>query len=140
MEIFLGGLFLTLAVVLFLLVPILQGKEAPLHRDEDEPTEAEASRRVALLALRDVEYDYATGKLNDEDYRRLKGQLAHDALGALRAEEKGEGDEPLEEEIAALRRQIREGALCARCGRANPARSRFCGGCGLPLTSGEGDG
>lgn len=142
----LAGLMVVLAVVLFILQPLLTGEEAPLDRQADEPTEVEARKRVALLALRDVEYDYATGKLDSGDYEGLRGELAREALEALKAEEaveqagaaaaparRAEQDE-LEAEIARYRSALREGTACALCGEANPAGSRFCGSCGRPLS------
>lgn len=151
----LAGLMVVLAVVLFILQPLLTGEEAPLHRQEDEPTEAEARKRVALLALRDVEYDYAAGKLDQGDYEGLRGELAAEAVDALNAEEAArrasvgvsspavaarirEHDD-LEDEIARFRSALRGGTACEGCGFANPPASRFCGECGRPLPAG-GDG
>ncbi|NJD20970.1 MAG: hypothetical protein FIA95_17005 [Gemmatimonadetes bacterium] len=59
------------AVVLFIVQPVARGLHASLEREADELTETEARKRVALLALRDVEYDYLAGKLDEEDYRSL---------------------------------------------------------------------
>lgn len=145
-----GAVLVALGVVLFVLQPVLAGRAAPLDRDDDELTEAEARKRVALLALRDVEYDYATGKLDDDDYESLRGELAAEALEALRAEEvearaadAGEGEpggypaarslDELEREIAAYRAALRRGVPCATCGHVNEAGSRFCAQCGSPL-------
>lgn len=147
----LAGLLVVLAVVVFILQPVLTGEEAPMYRQDDEPTESEARKRVALLALRDVEYDFATGKLDQGDYEGLRGELAAEALAALDAEAAGtpageaagavsgarmarsrERDD-LEGEIARFRAALREGTACPECGEANPAGSRFCGGCGRAL-------
>ena len=76
------------AVVLFIIQPVAKGLHASLEREEDELTETEARKRVALLALRDVEYDFLAGKLDENDYRSLKGELTAEALAALEADEK----------------------------------------------------
>lgn len=147
-----GAVLVALGVVLFVLQPLVTGRKAPLRREDDEPTEAEARKRVALLALRDVEYDYATGKLDDEDYEDLRGELAAEALQALQAEE-DEAREPeesdvggypagrsldeLEQEIAAYRTALRKGVFCASCGHLNEGGSRFCAQCGSPLEEDE---
>ena len=134
-----GAVLLVAAVVLYILQPMLSGRGASLHRELDEPTEAESRRRVTLLALRDVEYDYATGKLNEEDYRSLRRELAAEALAALEHADAEAAAGPaaappeLEEEIARLRGGLRTGATCAVCGTANDADSRFCAHCGTPL-------
>lgn len=139
MTVVLGAVLLVAAVVLFILQPMLSGQRASLHRELDEPTEAESKRRVSLLALRDVEYDFAAGKLTEEDYRSLKRELSTEALQALdtldaevAAGPAGAAPE-LEAEIARLRGGLRTGATCASCGSANEADNAFCAYCGSPL-------
>lgn len=137
----LAGLLVVLAVVLFIVQPLLTGEEAPMFRHRDELTDAQARKRVALMALRDVEYDFATGKLDAVDYQDLKGELAAEALAAIDEEEASEGSsagvradrDAVESEIAAFRAAMRNGFLCEGCGHANPASSRFCGSCGRAL-------
>ena len=138
MTFIVGAVLLIAAVLIFLLQPMLTGRRASLRWEEDEPTEAEARRRVTLLALRDVEYDYATGKLGDEDYQALKRELAAEALTALADAEAesaslGAATPQLEDEIARLRGGLALGTTCAVCGSANQAESRFCAYCGVPL-------
>jgi len=134
----LGATLVTLAVVLFLIQPVTKGIHASLDREEDELTDTEARKRVALLALRDVEYDFLSGKLDETDYRALKGELTAEALAALEADESARTGgtatmEALEAEIAATRAGLRSGASCPECGYTNGAASRFCSSCGSPL-------
>ena len=42
-------------------------------------------------------------------------------------------EEPIEDEIARYRVAVRAETLCARCGQANPAGSRYCYECGRSL-------
>ena len=42
-------------------------------------------RDRALHALKELEFDHRTGKITDEDYRRLVGPLRRSAAEALRA-------------------------------------------------------
>lgn len=128
----LGGLILVAVVVFFLMQPMIQGEAALMTRDFEETTEAESRRRVALIALRDAEYDYHTGKLDHADYGTLKAQLAGEALLAIRAVE-GVDDDHLEHEVALVRAGLRDGTACASCGHRNPEGSRFCAGCGGSL-------
>ena len=44
----------------------------------------------------------------------------------------------LEEEIARLRRAIREGMQCSACEHVNRLGARFCGRCGEGLGAGDG--
>jgi hypothetical protein len=129
----LGALILVGVVVAFILAPVIQDRRASLQREDDELTEAQAARRVALLALRDIEYDYHTGKLDEKDYREMKRQLSAEALAAMKALEEEGGREALEAEIADMRRGLRAGQVCEECGYRNPEGSRFCGACGTAL-------
>ena len=131
-----GALLLVSMVVVYLLQPIVQGKSALMQRDYDETTEAEARRRIALLALRDAEFDYHTGKLDQADYSELKSRLAAEALEAIRQVE-GVDEADLEAEIRKVREGLREGRACGSCGHLNPAGSKFCAACGTALAARE---
>ena len=138
MTLMLGALLVTAAVVIYVLYPIITGAQAPLERLDDEPTEAEMRKAVALKALRDVEHERAMGKLDDGDYELLKAELSSEALAALQAVEEAAGTggsdaAGLEGEIVAARARLRSGPTCEACGEVNEAGSRFCAQCGRPL-------
>ena len=141
MTLFVGTLLVAAAVMLFLLQPVVKGLQASLGRNDDELTDTEARKRVALLALRDVEYDFLAGKLDEADYRSLKAELTAEALAALEADEAASStdasaDDDLEAEIAKIRAGLRAGLVCAACGFDNEDGSRFCSSCGQALTVG----
>jgi len=127
------------AVVLFIMQQVVKGLHASLEREDDELNETEARKRVALLALRDVEYDFLDGKLDEKDYRSLKSELTAEALAALEADEAarasggGAADPGVEAEIARIREGLRSGVLCDDCGFTNEKGSRFCSACGHAL-------
>ena len=141
MTLYVGVALVVAAVLLFILQPVVKGLHASLERADDELTETEARKRVALLALRDVEYDFLAGKLDEDDYRSMKGQLTAEALAALEADEAARGtgvggaavDADLEAEISRVRAGLRSGIVCADCGFANEQGSRFCSACGHAL-------
>ncbi len=136
---YLGVALVAAAVVLFILQPVVKGIHASLEREDDELTETEARKRVALLALRDVEYDFLAGKLDEDDYRSLKSELTAEALAALEADEAsresgaGTADSALEAEISEIRRRLQSGSACPKCSYSNEAGSRFCSACGQGL-------
>lgn len=78
----------------------------------------ETRKRVALAALKEVEYDRAAGKLDDDDYRSMRSQLEMEALSALEAAETVSAE---------------TGTVTHACGFVNPGGSRFCAGCGKAL-------
>ena len=73
-------------VTLFVLLPVLRGDWAMLESPDDEITEADARKQAALRGLRDAEYDFRSGKLDQADYRALKSDLARQALEAIEEE------------------------------------------------------
>ena len=97
------------AALLWLVVqPILAPTSAP-PVDIDPPDPEETPRGQALLALKEIEFDRATGKLSDTDYTALKARYSAAAIAAL--------DEP-------ARR------YCSHCGVALPTSAMFCAQCG----------
>lgn len=139
-----GAALVAAAAVFFILQPVWKGLHASLEREEDELTETEARKRVALLALRDVEYDFLAGKLDEADYKALKAELTAEALAALEADEAARdrreagaaGAPEVEAEIARIRAELAAGTLtCSACGFGNPEGSRFCSACGSALVS-----
>ena len=115
-----------------MLIPILRGEWASLERMGHEVTERDARKTAALRGLRDAEYDYRAGKLDQRDYEALKAEMGRQALAAM--EEPGEpAENELEAEIARARKGLAEGRTCASCGHLNVTGSKFCTSCGGPL-------
>lgn len=88
--------------------------------------DAEARKRVALASLKEVEYDYLAGKLDEADYRALRDRLSAEALRAIRAADRLRGIEQVA--VKVVSEPVRHG-----CGFVNPGGSRFCAGCGARL-------
>ena len=145
---FLGVTLFAGALLFFVLQPLLTNRRAPMGPSDEEMTDAEAKRRVTLLALRDVEYDHETGKLDDRDYQELRREISSEAIAALAAEEaerktadtnrasrSATGVIDLEAEIRRVRQGLSAGTTCKSCGHVNPGGSRFCSSCGHVLKS-----
>lgn len=134
-----GGVLLAAGILLYVLEPVLSGRSALLYDGEDQHDESAARRRVALAALRDLEYDRATGKVDGEDYEQLRAELSREALLRLGPETVGaespaaRASQALEDEIATIRRALREGLQCAGCRRLNEFGAKYCGKCGTRL-------
>jgi len=85
------GALLAVACVLLVALPFLR---EPRARDDRllQPDELEQRRLAlaeerdrALAALKELEFDHRTGKVSDDDYRRLVGPLRRRAAEALSA-------------------------------------------------------
>jgi hypothetical protein len=91
------GALLALLVVVFVARPFLR-EPAPRTDDLGELNAADRARLDlveerdrALAALKELEFDHRTGKVNDEDYRQQLGPLRRRAAEALRALDTREG-------------------------------------------------
>lgn len=92
--------------------------------------DAEARRRAALAALKDLEYDYLGGKLDAADYQAQRDRLGHEAVAAMRAAEaaQAEAGAGVVDGTVGEHPPVTHG-----CGFVNPPGSRFCAGCGKRL-------
>jgi hypothetical protein len=82
-ELALGAL-LAAAVVVFVAIPFLRaGEETPIHEPAEAALVAAEERDRALAELKELEFDHRTGKITDEDYRRLVQPLRRRAATTL---------------------------------------------------------
>ncbi len=131
----LAALMVGLAALGLVLAPILWPHDvAP---EPPEPVDPEETRRgMALAALREIEFDQATGKLSETDYQQLHHRYSAEALVALRAEaEEGGNADPVEARIAAKVHALRSSSTvsCPDCGPRPEPDALFCSSCGLVL-------
>jgi hypothetical protein len=138
-----------LAVLVTIAGPLTgPGGVAPLGTDEPEDPE-DTPKGIALAALREIEFDRATGKLSDEDYEGLKAKYTAEALAVLRAESpeaepstlppasSSFPDDPVEAMIAERVRRLKQsGVRCPGCGPRPESDALFCSSCGRSLTVG----
>ena len=104
------GALIAIAAVVFVARPFLREPAAADDRLA-EPDELELRRLElaeerdrALAALKELEFDHRTGKVSDEDYRRLVGPLRRRAAEMLRALEP-RAEVARERELPELRRE-----------------------------------
>jgi hypothetical protein len=79
------GALLAVAAVLFVARPLLSREDDRMVEPPPQRLAAEERRDRALAALKELEFDHRTGKISDEDYRSLVGDLRREAADALRA-------------------------------------------------------
>ena len=129
MTLFVFSVLLALLAAAFVIRPMAARRDALLvDLAPGALLDAEARRRVALASLKELDYDYLGGKLDDADYRAQKERLSLEALAAMRAAEAvgyGAGTSDDGREVAGPDRHA--------CGFLNPPGSRFCAGCGVRL-------
>jgi hypothetical protein len=84
------GALLAVAAVWFVAHPFLRREAVEERLDAHGDVERrrlslEEDRDRALAALKELEFDHRTGKVSDEDYRAIVGELRRAAAEALRA-------------------------------------------------------
>jgi hypothetical protein len=128
------GTLLAVGALAFVLYPVFFGvSSAPMRT----PVPRQSEREAAVAALREIEFDRATGKLSDDDYAELKSRYTGEAVLAMRREQVGltaAGGQPTDDEIeAAVLAYRRQGHACAECGPRPEPDAIFCSNCGRYL-------
>lgn len=161
------GILLAAGATYFVLLPILRPPVESVSGDAagdegEDPADDMSPQTVALRALKEIEFDRATGKLSDTDYEQLKAKYTAEALAAMRGEagnvkrEAGHvtadattfpvsrvscpehGARP---EAGAIfcsdcgRRLGTAPGYCARCGTALDDDARYCNRCGARVAA-----
>ena len=119
-------ILLALIAISWIALPLLAGRRTdtapPPARDE-----ANARKDAALGALVDIEEELEIGKLSAADFEILRAEYERDALHALKDLDTLEGKDPLEDEIAAMRRSM----TCSNCGALRKP-GEACSRCDAP--------
>jgi hypothetical protein len=125
------GTLLALGALAYVLWPLIvaEGRSSALHRATSAPATAPDDHGDAVAALREIEFDHATGKLSESDYAALKTQYTSEAVAAMRARE-SVADDPVEAEIRRARAQT---GVCPVCGPRPEPGARYCSRCGAAL-------
>jgi hypothetical protein len=137
------------------LEPLLRRVRGGPALDLDQPDPEDTPRGIALSALKEIEFDKATGKLSDADYSMLKDRYTTVALEAMRAEDQAsaarvspmmqpKASDPVEAIIAAKVRALRSASasnesdapVCPDCGPRPEPDAIFCSTCGRRLPTG----
>ncbi len=110
----------------------LLAPEAEVAFVEEPPDPEETPRGQALLALKEIEFDRATGKLSDEDYHDLHARYSSRALALLDAPAETPAAATAADPVEALitTHVAASGGFCGSCGARRLPGGRFCGNCG----------
>jgi len=123
-------LALSAVAVLFVLWPVLGGKRDRWEfSDEDTPIGRLATRREVLVGnLSDLDFEFAMGKVSEEDYMSLRNSLKRQTLKIMEQMDVLNAGRP-----TAVKKADASTPSCASCGGAAPRGARFCPNCGSPL-------
>jgi hypothetical protein len=148
----LAALLVGVALTALVVSPLVSSRPVVAEVD-DEPEEFDQTPKgIALAALKEIEFDRATGKLSEDDYEFLKARYSKQALVAIEADERSAapaGDalalahatDDVESLIGARTRAIRAAAAsgaptCPTCGPRPEPDAIFCSDCSARLVAG----
>ncbi len=131
------GVYMFGGILLLLLLVVVY---AAVRSSLPEPGEGRGLTQVelrdaALEALRELEFDYQTGKLLEEEYQALRGELGLAAVRAREAVEQRRKKRQAKETSEAGASEASTGAkpiTCRVCGKDLAPEARFCATCGAP--------
>ena len=134
------GILLAAGATYFVLRPILRpplesaGSE-PAGDEGEDPADDMSPQTVALRALKEIEFDRATGKLSDQDYDALKAKYTGEALAAMRGEQ---GARSSTLPVPTAPRSVLRAPACPAHGTRPETDAQFCSECGRRLGSAPG--
>jgi hypothetical protein len=137
------GTALSLLVLGYVIAPVVLGVQR-----RPSPSVVKTTDRgedLSIAALREIEFDRATGKLSDSDYATLRERYASQALAAMRVSDSGTPvvDDAAEAAVRAYRsahptcgtcgiRPETDAIYCSNCGSYLPEK---CASCGVAVTA-----
>jgi hypothetical protein len=125
----LAGTLLAVGALAFVLYPLFFDTR-PMKRRL--PVDEQESGESAIVALREIEFDRATGKLSESDYSELKATYSARALTEMRAAEdpSSAAVDPVEARVRAYRQARKD---CKSCGLRPEPDAVYCSTCGSYL-------
>ena len=123
--------FIILGVWAFVFFPMVRSGDRKQKQDSKADKEAERLERKESneAALGELEFDYRTGKLTEEDYTRLLDIYKKESVKAARALDKkssGRGNGPKKVKVSTV--------YCTECGSPSDPKSKYCSQCGTSLS------
>jgi hypothetical protein len=138
------GILLAAGAIYFVLLPILRpslepASDAPPTDEGEDPADDMSPRAVALRALKEIEFDRATGKLSDQDYDQLKAKYTTEALAAMRGDAgRATGGEVAPAVVVPRPPSPLPRPTCPEHGTRPEVDAQFCSECGRRLGNATG--
>ena len=146
----------------FIAYPLFKQKAAsPALNGDDKYRELHSKRDTTYSMLKELEFDFQSGILTEEDYKELELRYKRKAISILKDADELEKDADAEGDIEAQVKKLRRaksnnlegeveqevlklrrsaegqrparGNFCSQCGAASKESDRFCASCGTKL-------
>ncbi len=135
-----GAVVLTVKAFVFVAYPLFKRRAPSVDSSEDEKLqELHSKRDTTYSMIKELEFDFQSGILTEEDYRDLDARYKGKAVSLLRdIDDWGKGtevEEEIEKQVLELRRS--KDRVCPQCGARCQEGDRFCSRCGVNLSKEE---
>ena len=132
-----------IAVICLMAVCIVIGVGEPLarrwsyrvhgHENREDTERLLLQKEMLYGAIRDLDFDFQTGKVDQKDYAELRQQLSREAVQILRQLDAVDTLVALDQEIECQVLALRRHSASPVCGLGRES----CFSCGTPLENGE---
>jgi lipopolysaccharide biosynthesis regulator YciM len=115
---------------MFIIEPFFRKKAADMYQDDyaETPLHSLLSRKDTIyVGIKDLEFDYSTGKLSEEDFNGLRAKYSMEAAEVLEEIDAltGKGDK---------KGRKKDRFKCSSCGFTAQEGDKFCQSCGASLS------
>lgn len=124
------GTALAVGALAFVLYPLFF---VVRERSAARPSARANADDSAIVALREIEFDHATGKLSDADYTELRATYGGRALKEMRGSESQKAVQPVDPIEARVRAYRQTHRDCPTCGLRPEPDAIYCSTCGAFL-------
>ncbi|MFC1987547.1 zinc-ribbon domain-containing protein [Chloroflexota bacterium] len=134
------AVLLTISTFIFIAYPLFRQRATPVDSADDDKLQGlNIKRDTAYSMLKELEFDFHSGILSEEDYLDLEKRYEQKAISILKDTDKLEKgtdiDEEIEKQVAGLRQSKKR--FCPQCGTKHDEGDRFCSHCGTEVKQGE---
>lgn len=125
-----------------MLAPLVSDQpETPLTIGGRTRIALEREKTLVLRSIKELEFDFAMGKIAKPDFDEMSGRLRARALGLMRQLDAGGGykdqilkqvEQRLSGDVGVRQEPVSRG-VCSDCGTQNDPDAKFCKNCGAKL-------
>jgi rubrerythrin len=139
------AVLMAVGMAVYVIFPLLSAETAGGSLPVDVTVLGDLKRRrlVVYDNLKDLEFEFQSGKIARQDYEALRMNYLGEATALMaatqEAEQVKENEALIEREVAARRarrkKQPQDEYTCPACGYENPLPVKFCGECGARIVT-----
>jgi len=126
-------IILVIGVITAIGYPLFRSSKGETAIEEgDEYHKLLYRKDAAYLALKELEFDYSSDKIDSEDYLKLKSNMEREAVSILKQiDELKKKTAPAPKQAAS---RAKKGRFCTVCGEKLKLNDKFCGSCGKKIS------